>query len=356
MSRFGNKLRSGFYATPEKQGAHIKRLLEFEEGGSAVLDPTCGEGEILKQLTKGIEGVVSYGVELDKARAAKAQSNIDVCVQAPIESMVIQNNVFSMLYLNPPYDFAIKSYDEDEASRKEFDELKRNIRYLAPGGILIYCIPSYRFSDKRIARFLSVYFDKPAIMRFTDEDDDFEQFRQAVFIGRKKSEVNKDFNEKVYEFLLRMESDDFTREKVTPINKVFGHRTWVVPKGITSINPFYSRLEKKNEYYEGIIHSKGFQAFKERTKPKELELGGTPILPINEGQLALLLAAGAINGELGEGDTYHLVQGLEDVSIRKEEEPAYDSNGNHYGTKVVERTIRQVSVKLITENRVKKLM
>lgn len=347
MSNLGNKLKAGFYAMPLSQGKYVREMIKVPEGTECSwLDPTCGEGEILHYLANSHEGIVTYGVELDKGRAAKASEVLHNCINAPIESMVISNNAFSLLWLNPPYDFAMKSFDEEKASRKELEELQRNANYLKEGGILIYVIPSYRFSDKKIARFLSIHFDHVAIARFTDENEDYDQYKQAVFIGKKKEGAMKAYNEKLFEFLIKMESDHFTKENVTPLDQIVGKREWVIPDGPTEIKTFYSRLEHKSDYHKGILTSTGFEALKNRTKRKSLTIGGNPIMPINNGQRALLLAAGAINGYLGEGDTLHIVQGMEDVFTKSHEEKITSESGS-VTTKTVHQTIREISVKTI---------
>jgi hypothetical protein len=105
-----------------------------------------------------------------------------------------------------------------------------------------------------------------------------------------------------------MESDEFLLEKVTPIDRfVKAGKKWSVPSGIGELKTFYTKLANNSDYVDGIRNSKGFQAFMNRSKPRQLEIGGNPILPLNVGQLALLLAAGAVNGEIGEGENYHLV-------------------------------------------------
>lgn len=349
MSHVGNKIKAGFFATPKLQGEYLTKLLEVQ-GNGVWLDPTCGEGEILHQLAASFQDedciINTYGVELDKARAEKAQSLLNHCINAPIESMVIQNDAFSLLYLNPPYDFTMKGMDDDSADRKEWTELFRNIRYLKEKGLMIYVIPSYRYADKRIARFLATHFYDVGIMRFSDED--YDDFRQCIFIGNKKSGKHKEFNPKLYDFLVKMESDEFVMEKVTPIDKfIIAGKTWIVPSGIDELKTFYSKLANKSDFVDGIRNSKGFQAFMNRSKPRQLEIGGNPILPLNAGQLALLLASGAVNGEIGENENYHLVQGLELVKKIPSEEKKHNDNGSVTTiTKI--RTKREVSVKIIT--------
>ncbi|MFJ3386963.1 MULTISPECIES: hypothetical protein [unclassified Lysinibacillus] len=126
---------------------------------------------------------------------------------------------------------------------------------------------------------------------------------------------------------------------------------WVVIEGTTSIPTFYSRTEDKSSFVDLIKVNKGFQAFKERTKSKVLEIGGAPIINLAQGSMALLLASGAVNGTIGQGDTLHAVQGMEVVTkVVSEEETE-----NTLITKT--RTKREVSVKVITPSGiVKKFM
>jgi flagellar biosynthesis regulator FlbT len=262
--------------------------------------------------------------------------------------MVIQNDAVSLLYLNPPYDFTMKGMDDESADRKEWTELYRNTRYLKEKGLMIYVIPSYRFADKRIARFLATHFYNIAMMRFSEED--YDDFRQCIFIGNKKSGKHKEFNQKLFDFLTNMESDEFVLSKVTSIDKfVAAAKKWNVPSGIEELKTFYTKLANKSDYSEGIRNSKGFQAFMTRSKPRQLEIGGDPILPLNVGQLALLLASGAVNGEIGDGENYHLVQGLELVKkIPTQEQKTHDNGNVTTVTKI--RTKREVSVKIINPN------
>ncbi|WP_234447729.1 hypothetical protein [Viridibacillus soli] len=61
-----------------------------------------------------------------------------------------------------------------------------------------------------------------------------------------------------------------------------------------------------------------------------------------QGSMALLLASGAVNGTIGQGDTLHAVQGMEVVTkVVSEEETEHTLI-----TKT--RTKREVSVKVIT--------
>lgn len=350
MSHIGNKLRAGFFATPERQGEYLIKLLNVE-GSGAWLDPTCGEGAILKQLASAFRSddcvIVTYGVELDKARAQKADEVLDCVVHAPIETMAIQNNAFSLVFLNPPYDFTMKGMEDNSAERKEYVELLRNTKYLKEGGILVYIIPSYRYADEKIARFLATQFEEVGIMRFSDED--YDDFKQCIVIARKKSGKFKEFNKKLFDFLLHMDDEEFVQTKVSAINQFVGRKIWNVPSGDFIIKTFHSRFLKKEDFSEGIRSSKGFQAFKERTKPRTLEIGGQPAIPINQGQMTMLLGSGGVNGLVSSGKHLHVVQGLEIVSkIETKEEHQHDDGSKT--TVIKHRTKREISVKIILPN------
>lgn len=358
MSHLGNKLRSGFFAFPERQGEYLKQLLEQEGEKATWLDPTCGEGKILSQLANHFQSeehqIETYGVELDKARHDLAAEVLHHTVNAPIESMVIQNESFSLVFLNPPYDWSMKGIGDYNAQRKEFIELQRNTRYLKPRGIMIFVIPSYRFADKQISRFLATHFEQSAIMKFTEQD--YHDFRQCVFIGVKKADKVKITDQKIMEFLLNMDDEEFIKDYVSPIDHFIGEIVWKIPEHKESIKTFYTRLESKKNYYEGILKNSGFEAFKNRAKPRSLELGGDPVLPINQGQMALLLSSGAINGLLGKEGKLHLVQGMEIVDKEVEEETMTHDSGSKT-VKRVEKTKRSVSVKILTpRGLVKKLV
>ncbi|MGF9978898.1 DUF6094 domain-containing protein [Viridibacillus arvi] len=346
MSQIGNKIKAGFFATPERQGEYIKKLLNYT-GDVSVLDTTCGEGKILAQLA-GNENfsITTYGVELEKSRAATAANNLENVFNAPIESMVISNDAFGMVFLNPPYDNTMRGYGDESTERKEFIELVRGTRYVAPGGVLIYIIPSYRFSDKKIARHLATNFTSWGIARFTDED--YPDYKQCVFIGTKKEAKTKLFDETQYNRLLNFADEQYIQSEVLTIEELGMTNRWDIPEVDPNISTFYSRIEDKSSFIEAISENKGFQAFIERTKPKTLEIGGRPIINIAEGQMALLLASGAVNGVLSEGDSLHAVQGMEVVTKVVSEEETEHS----IVTKT--RTKREVSVKVITPSGVVK--
>ena len=103
----------------------------------SVLDPCSGTGTALVAIAENSNSK-RYGVELDSHRALEARTILDEVIQgnafdakAPVES-------FSLLYLNPPYDFEV---GEGENQRMEKLFLDVFFRWLKPGGVLVMVRP-----------------------------------------------------------------------------------------------------------------------------------------------------------------------------------------------------------------------
>jgi hypothetical protein len=118
----------------------------------------------------------TYGVELDYQRYNKACEKLTRTLYGGYENMITQNNAFSILFLNPPYD------TDENGERKELIFLKKTIKYLTTGGILIYIIPQYIVHD--VAKLLSYAFADIKVYRFTDEE--YKAYKQVVIFGIKK--------------------------------------------------------------------------------------------------------------------------------------------------------------------------
>ena len=65
----------------------------------------------------------------------------------------------------------------------EFNFLKRAHHYLQDGGIMVYIIPYDRFARDEISYFLAKNYEEIGLMRFGDENEEFEQFKQCVLLA-----------------------------------------------------------------------------------------------------------------------------------------------------------------------------
>ena len=107
--RLAAQAKMGYYPTPQSVVSLIKDILVRNgKGNIRLLDPCTGEGTALKQIGEMLSAE-TYGIELDTERGRIAKEYLTQCLITDYMSTRISNQTFSMLYLNPPYDWAILS-------------------------------------------------------------------------------------------------------------------------------------------------------------------------------------------------------------------------------------------------------
>lgn len=159
----------GFYPTPETVTKQIiERIAAPIEGNILrLLDPCAGEGialaQVAEQMALEFPGKVeSYGIEPDDARAEAAKTRLNHVVKGGYETVMATNDVFSLLFYNPPYDDS--TGEDGKGERNEYRFLKDQSRWLCPGGLLVCIVPQKslscmanllvnRFEDFRVERF-----------------------------------------------------------------------------------------------------------------------------------------------------------------------------------------------------------
>jgi len=130
---------------------------EKKPGHKRLLDPCCGTGEPAAEIATIAESE-SYGVEIHTERAQTARTLLKKVISGNLFAVRTRHEAFSILFLNPPYDF-----DSDDG-RTELSILKHTLPYLAAGGLLLYLIPQKRITP-RIARVLSAYIEDPQVRK-----------------------------------------------------------------------------------------------------------------------------------------------------------------------------------------------
>jgi len=182
--RLAGRERLGFYPLPVAEAERIRRLLRFPDQQCSVLDPCVGDGSAFDEIASD-KKVLRYGVELDAGRAEQARlRGFEVIhgncfdVQCPVES-------FSLIYLNPPYDFEV---GEEKSQRMEKLFLEHVHRWLIRGGIFVFVVPAKRIAD--CAALLSRDFRDARVYRLTETES--VRYKQVVLLGVRRTRQERD--------------------------------------------------------------------------------------------------------------------------------------------------------------------
>jgi SAM-dependent methyltransferase len=290
MARLGSQAKAGFYPTPEKVCGQLKQLLDIEQD-ARLLDPCCGKGKTLDFLAEDTAGE-SFGIELDHQRATEARGRLPhVLWGDSLVEIRISPASFGLLYLNPPYDYAMAP--DGKAERLEVQFLKRYQNVLQKDGWLVLVIPYtiLRFCAAVLAR----HFEMLQVFAFPEEE--FQVFKQCVVLGRKRQLVAKDQASKTERSLVRLAGyvpDEFLAT-IPELAKCAFPMTIPAPTGLlntfksTRIDPLEAvPLVRKCGLLVDVLHD---------LTPRQCN-SIRPLAPLENGHLALLLAGGYMNGEI----------------------------------------------------------
>ena len=186
----------GFYPLPLSEAQRIRRFLLFPDQPSSALDPCVGDGVAFEVITNGAE-VLRYGIELDAYRAEQARQRITNIVQGNTLEVQCPVECLGLLYLNPPYDWALGPAD---SRRTEQSFLSHTYRWLKPGGVLIFVIPADRLAE--CSQILAAHFRDVRVFRL--EAPECVRYKQVVVFGVRRTRRQRE----------RLTDSDITRARL----------------------------------------------------------------------------------------------------------------------------------------------
>ncbi len=311
--RLAGRTRLGFYPLPLPEAERIRRFLTFADKHCCALDPCVGDGAAFAEITSDTKAL-RYGLELDAGRAEQARTKgIDVVhvncfdVQCPVES-------FSLIYLNPSYDFEI---GEERSQRMEKLFLEHVYRWLKPGGILVLVVPAKRIADCTVL--LSRNFRDIRVYRLTEPES--VRYEQVVVLGIRRTRQERDRlrDSEIIQAQLWLGSLERKLEELPPLpaepDHIFaappGAPVRMVHRGLP-LDEIEDLLPKSSAYRQASAVIFAHQA----------DVTGRPLTPLHGGHVGLLCTAGMLNGIFGEGETRHIAhwQSVKLVDKSEEEE------------------------------------
>jgi hypothetical protein len=247
-----------------------------------LIDPCCGPGDPLAAISRHLEGL-AYGIELDQLRAAAAEKQLAEVLQTDALRARISPGAFSLLFLNPPY-------DSDGLRRLEHRFLVQATPWLAPKGLLIYIIPQNQYRPATL-RYIASWFEEIRLYRFPGES--FRRFKQAVLFGVKRKRAVQDFPQ--------LKDLGARIENTLPDLPETSEFSYSIPPGPKEI--LFRQAEVTPE--EAIPEISTYGAWCHPELPEGInfqsELADVrPLLPLRQGHIAQLVAAGFVNNRILE--------------------------------------------------------
>jgi SAM-dependent methyltransferase len=311
--RAAGRVRLGFFPLPLTEAQRIHRFLAFPNCPLSALDPCVGDGAAFAEIASD-EKVLRYGVELDAGRAEQARNKgIEVIhgncfdVQCPVES-------FSLIYLNPPYDFEIS---EEKSQRMEKLFLEHVYRWLKPLGVLVLVVPAKRIADCAVV--LSRQFRDVRIYRLTEPES--VRYQQVVVFGLRRTRQERDRlrDNEIIQAQLWLGSLDRKLQEISPLPVELDH-AYTVPPG-APVRLVHRGLPL-DEIEDLLPKSSAYRQASAVIFAQQSDVAGRPLTPLHGGHVGLLCTAGMLNGIFGEGQSRHLAywQSVKLVDKTEEEE------------------------------------
>jgi len=251
----------------------------------------------LAQITADA-GAHRYGIELDAYRAEQARVLADSVIQGSCFDVHCAVDSFSLLYLNPPYDFET---DEARTQRTERTFLQHTHRWLKPGGVLVLVIPKGRIVD--CSQILSHQFKEVRVCRLTAPDS--VRFDQVVIFGirrtRRERERLRDRELEESRQLLAGLSHQIS--PLQPLSQKADFKCDVPESAPVTL--VYKGLPL-DDIEELLPKSSAYRQANRLLFGQPNAIGGRPLTPLHGGHIGLLCTAGMLNGIFGKGENRHI--------------------------------------------------
>ena len=290
--RLMNRVKMGHYPTDLAHVDWIKQAIAFPEGKTVnLLDPCCGTGQALAHLASG-QNAVTYGIEIDQERAQQALARLNRVGFGSYFFSHVSRQAFHCLFLNPPY---LSVQSEHGIRRLEKAFLADSFRTLMMGGLLVYIIPYYRFTED-ICRLLMENFEHLRLYRFVGKE--FERFRQIAVVGYRRPRT-------VCMEISGLLESTLHPEEIPALDQL-GEKSLALPATAQKVSSFRGEVFNVTELAAQLQQSQSLDKLFQSNALEYREQ--RPLLPLNVSQIGLIGASGAING-LVEGEVPHVITG-----------------------------------------------
>jgi superfamily II DNA or RNA helicase len=169
-----------YFPTPDRVVDLIAQKFDVIANGGRLLDPCAGTGAAARLASAW--GLEPYGVELDAERAVSCATVMETLLGS-YHQLASQDGSFSVLFLNPPYDTVDSQLGASVRQEREF--LRDCTPFLATGGLLVYVVPDRVVTDQKSGKLLRDDYEDIQVFQFPEPEH--EAFKQVVLFARKRT-------------------------------------------------------------------------------------------------------------------------------------------------------------------------
>ncbi len=302
-----NFIKKGYFPTDEGTIAGILHQLKAPEHGTVrLLDPCCGEGtalaEVAHYLASDTLQCQTYGVEIDEERAWHSKKLLGHVIHGDINDCLLGRRQYSLMFFNPPYGDLVSdqiNYSDQKQGRARLEKLfyQKTIQLLQFGGIGITIIPFYVL-DKQLSSWIARHYTHIRVFKAAVDD-----FKQIVIMGvRCHSDHNQpEHRKKMQQHLMSVGQGDVIPSAL-PDTEVQEQQKYVVPVARDQKLTFeYVKMDPRQLADEiaqqGVLWER-FDGFFRNIRVKKRQ----PLRQLSDWHMALMLAAGHINGVVTSDD------------------------------------------------------
>lgn len=287
------KTKLGFFPLPVQEATRLRNCLVFPPAFSA-LDPCVGDGAAFTHLLNGTQAH-RYGVEIDAYRTEQARTLGIETLHANTLDVRCPAEVFSLLYLNPPYD---REIGETNNQRQELVFLEHTYRWLTPGGVLLFVIPQPQL--KSCARILSEHFVDLVVYKLTEPTS--LQYKQVAVFGVRRKR-HQHVRDSVLLDSVRWLEMLATKSDLEILGEASAARYEIPHSGPATLTNAGIPLDEVEDL---LLDSAAYRQAGRILLPRQRDVRGRPLTPLHGGHVGLLCTAGMLNGVFGEGEDRHI--------------------------------------------------
>ena len=260
---------------------------------------SCTDGKQEEFLKDGLNSMNEIPVKVyalgEESYKNCSRDRVDKLILGQLKGSIISNNAFDIVYANPSITFVCE-YNASKKLKTKNEEfiLNSSIRYLKPGGLLIFHVPFYAINPnmfltlaRNLKQIQMIKYDNKRVLKY------------VTIMGIKTT--NFSYSEKFNE-LINLTHDDLS----TVLQEEYNLD---LPE--TEINLFRGSILDESELDKIILNDGLYNSFFKSISDEQSEEDKSPLLPFNIGQVGLILSSGSLDGIVEEDDgTVHVIKGM----------------------------------------------